>query len=347
MKIMLDKNEHMFYNANKCNITVSGTIILLKYGVLWKQIREMCREDMEMSERNVKFQYFGLVRQEKEGNRWTGKGKLNISVWMDKLDKRQLLNSTIDLGDVKASLDKVEWFKDFDVWVFRFMKLREDNIPSIVKENQEAEAITLGDDEYIGEGLHMLYDCNTGIAMVQVNRFSLGLKRLEDFLTSIWNVEKERIKLRPIIDQIEFDRDARRKYKAIEISFANISHVEEEGKRSLGAIMNSFRRFCGVAGNIKISFGRTKGDTLNIDEINEVVEDAMTDKSVVGLKLHIKDDDDRPVEVIDLFDNICKDIITFNLAAKTTLNYDYAAKYMIRYYEYRKEHILGLIAPKK
>lgn len=28
------------------------------------------------------------------------------------------------------------------------MKLREDNIPSIVKENQEAEAITLGDDEY-------------------------------------------------------------------------------------------------------------------------------------------------------------------------------------------------------
>ena len=77
MKIMLDKNEHMFYNANKCNITVSGTIILLKYGVLWKQIREMCREDMEMSERNVKFQYFGLVRQEKEGNRWTGKGKLN------------------------------------------------------------------------------------------------------------------------------------------------------------------------------------------------------------------------------------------------------------------------------
>lgn len=80
MKIMLDKNEHMFYNANKCNITVSGTIILLKYGVLWKQIREMCREDMEMSERNVKFQYFGLVRQEKEGNRWTGKGKLNISV---------------------------------------------------------------------------------------------------------------------------------------------------------------------------------------------------------------------------------------------------------------------------
>lgn len=296
-----------------------------------------------MSIRNVKFQYFGLVRQEKMKNRWKGKGKLDIYAWMDKLEKKKLLNATIDLGDLKASVDKVEWFENNDVWVLRFMKLREDNIPSIVKENQEAEAISLAEDEYIGEGLHMLYDNNNGIAMVQVNRFSLGIKRLEDFLTCIWDVENERVKLRAVMDQQIFDSGIRRKYKAIEVNFANISPESEEGPRSLGTIMNSFRRFHGVAGCVKISFGRRKGDTLNIDEINKAVEEAMEDSSVVGLKLHIKDDDARPVEIIDLFDNVCKDIITFNLAAKTTLNYDYASRLMIRSYEAKKDHIVRLI----
>lgn len=305
----------------------------------------MFRGESHMSERNVKFQYFGLVRQEKQKNRWKGKGKLDADVWMDKLDKKQLLNATIDLGDVKASLDKVEWFQKDKVWVFRFMKLREDNIPSIVRENEEAEAINLGDDEYIGEGLHMLYDNNTGIAMVQINRFSLGTKRLEDFLTYIWEVENERVKLRPIMDTVQFDKRIRRNYRTIEINFANISRENEEGHRSLGAIMNSFRNFYGVSGSIRVGLGRTKRDTLNIDEINQVVEDAMENNSVVGLKLHVKDDDARPVEVIDLFDNICKDIITFKLAAKTTLNYGYAADRMLCCYRDKKEYVAKLITP--
>lgn len=298
-----------------------------------------------MSERNVKFQYFGLVRQEKQKNHWKGKGKLDVDAWMDKLDKKQLLNATIDLGDVKVSVDKVGWFQKDKVWVFRFMKLREDNIPSIVKENREAEAINLDEDEYIGEGLHMLYDNNAGIAMVQVNRFSLGIKRLEDFFTYIWEVDNERVKLRPIMDPVRFDKGIRRNYRTIEINFANISRENKGGCRSLGTIMNSFRNFYGVSGSVKIGLGRSKFDTLNIDEINQVVEDAMEDNSVVGLKLHVKDDDSRPIEVIDLFDNICKDIIRFKMPAKTTLNYDYAADRMIQCYRDKKENVARLITP--
>ena len=298
-----------------------------------------------MPERNVKFQYFGMVRQQKEKNRWKGKGRLNIESWMDKLENKELLNATIDLGDTKASVDKVEWDETHNVWIFRFMKLREDNIPSIVRENQEAEAIPLGEDEYIGEGLHMLYDNNTGIAMVQMNRFSLGLKRLEEFMTQIWEIENERIKLKPILDYMNFDRDTRRKYKAIEVDFANIGQVELDDRSSLGTIMAYFRKFYGVTGSIKISLGRTKADTLNIDEVNRVIGEAIDDNIVSGMKLHIKDDDQRPVEVIDLFDNICKDIVTFNLVAKTALGFEYAKTSMIRSYEAKKNHIVRLITP--
>lgn len=134
-----------------------------------------------VSERNVKFRYYGIVVQEKNKNRWDGKGRLDIVTWLDRMDQKNILHRIVDLGDVKASADKVEWFEENQVWIFRFMKLREDNIPAIVKENNEAETIPLEEDEYIGEGLYMLYDNNTGIAMIQSNRFSLGLKRLEDF----------------------------------------------------------------------------------------------------------------------------------------------------------------------
>lgn len=296
-----------------------------------------------MVKRNVKFQYFGLVRQKKENNRWKGRGKVDIDVWMDKLDRGHLLNSVIDLGDAKASVDKVEWFDEEKVWVFRFMKLREDNIPSIVKENQEAVAIPLGDDEYIGEGLHLLYDNESGIAMVQINRFSLGLKKLERFLTYIWREENERIRLIPILDDIVFDSGRRRKFRCIEIKFANISSRQEDGGRSLGSIMNLYNKFHGVSGYIKIGLGNTKRDTLNIDEVEEIVEDSLGDDSVDGLKLHVKDDDAKPVEIIDLFDKVSKDILTFNMEDKTTLKYSYAARKMRECYVARKDYLLDLI----
>ena len=296
-----------------------------------------------MIKRNIKFQYFYLVRQKAVGNKWKGLGKLDIAVWMDKVDKHQIKNTTIDLGDAKANIDKIECDDDGNMWSFRFMKLREDNIPSIVRENQEAEAIKLDSDEYIGEGLHMLYDNETGIAMLQVNRFSLGLNRLEALFSTIWNEENERIRLISILDKKIFDAWPRRCYRKIEIGFANITSQLEEGKNSLGTIMNLYRKFQGVSGNITISLGKTRRGTLNIDEVKEVVSDAMKDSAVGTLKLHVKDDDDRPVEVIDLFDEVAKDIIKFTLPEKTALEYSYAILEMKNCYKARKEYLKGLI----
>lgn len=299
-----------------------------------------------MAERNVKFQYFGVVRQKKIKNEWKGKGKLDIYEWLDKVETNSLLQSVIELPDTKAQIEKMQFYENEQVWVFRFLKLREDNIPSIAKANEDAEGIPLGDDEYIGEDLYMLYDPNNGIGMVQVNRFSLGLKRLEILLTQIWGVEGERIKLRAVAEEFDLNRvRGRRKYRSLEVDFANLGSQLEEEHNSLAKIQNSFRSFFGVAGHVRISIGRTKKDTLNIDEVNQFVNDAMQDTSVVGLKLRIKDDDNRPVELIDLFDNICNCVIGFNIQKKTVLEFNYAARMMIQYYGNDKEHIMALIEP--
>lgn len=301
-----------------------------------------------MAERNIKFQYFGVVRQKKEKNRWKGQGKLDVYEWLDKVESKSLLQSVIELSDTKAQIEKMQFHENEQVWAFRFLKLREDNIPSIAKANEDAEGIPLGDDEYIGEDLYMLYDDINGVGMVQMNRFSLGLKRLEELLTYVWGIEGERIKLRAIVEEFDLNRiRGRRKYRSLEVDFANLGSQLDEECNSLGRIQNSFRNFFGVAGHVKISLGRTRRDTLNIDEVNRFVNDAMQDTSVVGLKLRIKDDDNRPVELIDLFDNVCNSIIGFNIKKKATLDFNYAVRMMIQYYENNKEHIMSLIEPHK
>lgn len=279
-------------------------------------------------------------------NEWKGQGKLDIYEWLDKVETDSLLQSVIELPDTKAQIEKIQFYENEQVWVFRFLKLREDNIPSIAKANEDAEGIALEDDEYIGEDLYMLYDFTNGIGMVQVNRFSLGLKRLEILLTNIWRVEGERIRLKAVAEEFDLNRvRCRRRYRSLEVDFSNLGSQLEEEHNSLARIQNSFRSFSGVAGHVKISLGRTRRDTLNIDEVNQLVNDAMQDTTVVGLKLRIKDDDNRPVELIDLFDNICNCIISFNIQKKMVLEFNYAARMMIQYYGNDKEHIMELIEP--
>lgn len=301
-----------------------------------------------MVERNIKFQYFAVVRQQKIKNRWKGLGKLDIYTWIDKMENRFSPLSVIQLSDTKAQIEKFGFFEDDNVYIFRFLKLREDNIPSIAKANEESEGIPLGDDEYIGEDLYMLYDVKNGIGMIQMNRFSLGLKRLEELLTFVWGVDEERIKLKAISENFDISRiRGRRRYRAIEVDFANLGSQLEDGHNSLSRIQNSFRRFYGVSGRVKISLGRTKRDTLNIDEVNDFIKDAMEDASVVGLKVSIKDDDNRPTETIDLFDNVCNSIITFNIEKKSVLSFEYASRMMLSYYNGNRERLVALITPRR
>lgn len=56
-----------------------------------------------------------------------------------------------------------------------------------VKENEEPTIIELEDDEYIGEDLFIIYDENKGIVMIQQNRMSLGIPRLEEVLQHTHN----------------------------------------------------------------------------------------------------------------------------------------------------------------
>lgn len=58
---------------------------------------------------------------------------------------------------------------------------------------------------------------------------------------------------------------------------------------------------------------------------------------------YVKDDDSKPVEIIDLFDAIANSVITFKMENRTVLEYNYAAQLMIKSYKDKKIYLLKSI----
>jgi hypothetical protein len=295
-------------------------------------------------ERNIKFQYFKMDYQERDDGTWRDAGEFDFISWIDFVDEYQLEKATIELKDTKARLEKIKFFKDHNVWVTRFMKLRDENLPYIAKEHEEAEDIPLDPDEYIGEDMYMLYDINTRIAMIQSNRFSLGLVRLAEFLIKSQNKENARIRLFPIEDKVDLKSFRRNMYRTIELGFANITRDVSSNKSALGDILGTYKKFAGVSGTIKISIGRAKDDSLDVVEVDKLISELSECKNITSAKVKVRDDDLSKVEVVDLLEETFSNIITFKIPPRETLGFDYAASNMISCYAKVKDKIVKLIS---
>ena len=224
------------------------------------------------------------------------------------------------------------------------MKLREDNIPLIAKEKHDAENIELGEDESLGENLFMLYDNDTGIAMIQSTRTSLGIGKLEMLFTTIWNVENERIKIKPILDKDSLDQIGRKRCKVVEVGFANIERDLSENHNSLGRLLSIYRILQGTSGQVRISLGRSRrDDTLNIDEVQSFLESALEESCVTSAGMQIIDNDED--RWINLFDEICYDFIEMQLEDRKSIDFKKITGRMLGCYIKRKDYLDNLIHP--
>lgn len=301
-------------------------------------------EKREMKIKNIKFKYYGVVRQKKEKNRWKGQGSLDIIPWIDIVESKEFEKKAIRIGDIKARIEEIQYNTESDIWLFRFMKLRDDDIPSIVKEKCAATAINLKEDESLGENVFLLYDNNTGISMIQSTTASLGIGRLEKLFTTIWNIENERIKIKPILDKDSLEKIGRKKCREVEVGFANIEKDQSEGHSALGRVLDVYREMQGTSGKISIKLGRSKlDDTLNIDGVQTLLGEAVGEPCVTSAKMLVtEEDEDR---WINLFDEICYDIIDVEVEERKPINFSVISDKMLGYYEKRKDYLDTLIHP--
>lgn len=304
--------------------------------------------------RTIKFQYYQI--KSKAVNVKNAKYKLfNFAKWIDYMSDNNLIKVEISFNDVKARIDHFHFNSDKKIWGLRLFKLRNTNIPSRVKNNEDARVIELEDGEYLGEDLFLIYDQENGIALIQQNRFSLVTSRLEELFADTYNrFVDERNKIEVDIAAI-LDLDGKEKlrhsnYKNLEISFANINKcVLDENRRSLGTLLNPLKSMYGVNGSIKISLGHSKLDTLNRKLIQDIVKEVNEPSNkgyIKSAKIKIQEEEDSDVEVVDLFNDICDEYLEFVIDNSKGLIYSRTIDAISDKYIDRKDYLEKLIGKK-
>lgn len=295
--------------------------------------------------RTVRFSYYTVCEvNDKEGG---APIRFDFEKWINKAVESDIEKKEIEVDGLIVRLEEIEGEKENQVWKVRFIKLRDTNIPSIVKKEEGAKPIELEDDEYIGEDLLMLYDPEIQVAMLQCNRFAMSKGKLEKFLNKIWGNSDYRIVLIHINKSINYAQLKKRNFRRLELRLANI-HAIEDTHRPLSNIINSYNAVGSRAGTVLFSLGkgRQPKEGLSPLQIPIMLDDIYENMDIVDdAILKVRDDDDNSnVDIVDLFDNCLHEYIDFKLEKRTTLAFDYATEMMVKRYIERKPEVKDLLS---
>lgn len=313
---------------------------------MWLYYRRKRQGDSGMIyKRAIKFQYYQIVSINTKN---ASKRLFNFAKWIDCMADNNLIQMEISFNEAKARIEQFNINANKEIWGIKLFKLRDTNIPSKAKNNEEAKVIELEDGEYIGEDMFLIFDPNNGIALIQRNRLSLGISRLEEFFTFTYNKyvdeqNKIEVYIEPILDLHGKEKIYSSKYKNLEISFANINEwVLNENRISLGTLLQPLKNMYGVNGSIKISLGHSRLDTLNrkfIKDLVKEINEPSNKRYVRAAKIKIQEEDDCDVEIIDLFNDICDEYLEVSVESSKGLGYTMIINAMIEKYMNRKNNL--------
>ena len=274
--------------------------------------------------RTIQFRYFRVLCEEKDANnKWGHSKTFDLVKWITKMDINGKLQQAIRFGNTVARVECFKYSEEDDLWGIHLMKLRDTNIPTKVKENEASEPIELEADEYLGEDLALLYDKGSSILMAQVNRFSLGISKLEEFFNYTYNDENTKISIKAILEIDKLSKLTDKTFKSIEMSFANLDKWRDNGGlRAFDSIVKTMKTTGGISGSVKIGLGYSRNTALNKVASGEIVKDILENKNFVrSAKVKLSDDDEKGTEIIDLFEEIHHDYIPFTLQSKMALDF--------------------------
>ncbi len=301
----------------------------------------------ESYKRQVKFCYYRVFIANEDKNGGTIKEKFNLVDWLMRMEDQEMLKHIVQLSDCKVNLEQIERYKNDDIYIVRAYKLRDSNIPSKIKEGEDAQTIQLEDDEYIGEDVSFLFDRKRCICMFQHNRMSLSITKLEEWINESYYEDGFRVIFQPIIDGFNINKMGKKRIRQIEFSFLN--EPFSDNNSSLGQIISSLGKYGYAAGKITLSVGRAKNKELNkTNSINLIKE--LTDNSgtVSGAKIKLKqdevcEDDKARIDIIDLFENSLHDYISFDIKPRKPLDFLQVKQKMLKKYKERENIFDGTV----
>lgn len=270
----------------------------------------------------------------------------NIEVLIKEISNQCLERKEIDVYEgFKVRIEKFDFDGENFLWRLRILRLRDNNLSFIVKPAEEAKPIELGDDEYLGEDMTMLFDVNNNVAMIQRNRFALGFNNLKKLFQKIMKDSAIKIDIRPVSKEVDIKKIQKDYFKSIELRFANIKVYDPDiVGGALGAIIRTYKILDGGGGSFTVNVGRTRKKSLAKESMRNFLDEISQNEDLFNAAiLKAKDADDNDIDVINLFDNVYSVFISFELAERTSLSYKECVKKMTDKYIEHKDAILALL----
>lgn len=294
--------------------------------------------------RKVRFEYYNIIIRGNDEDPNSQDTPFDLLRWISKVQPLSLEDRVRDYHQESARLDR-EWVRDDDYYYLNFVRLRETNIPSRATTTTEAEPLELDDDEFLGEDVTALYDREHNILMLQRNKYSLGVSGIEEYINLLWEVDNERIILRPIkLDNVEKKIKEAELYRKLNIRFADIPNHEFVGNTDspIRKMIDTFGVYNAINAQIIITVGRSSGSTLHSETVHESFNDIYKNKGLISkAEVSAKETDDTKVEVIDLFEDKAHSFGFFKLESKQTLGYELVAAKMSEIYAEKVGELLS------
>lgn len=302
---------------------------------------------MSTYKRCVKFYYYKVAKVKIEENAEEVLGKFNLIEWLMDMEDQAKVKHNIKLSDTSVNLEEYSRYSNENIWAIRAYKLRDANVPSKIKDGEDAQPIPLESDEYIGEDINFLYDRENSICMFQQNRMSIGVSKLCEWINKICSMEEScRVVFLPIYDRLNKKRFEKKEIRSVDFSFANLEPDNESG--SLGQIIKAFHKYNMYTGHVTLSVGRQKGAELEHASAMDLIDDLHANPGIVNsAKVKLKSisvsEDDKPrIEVVDLFENSIHDDLEFEIELKKPLDFSVAKAKMYEKYMERRDQLMKL-----
>ncbi len=304
-----------------------------------------------MPVKKVKIEYYKIVARENNDLPNSPDREFDFCYWIKHINDNYTTQKSrvVPYYGEKAVLEKLQYCSESKYWVFKFARLREDNIPKKAWEDKEAEDIELEDGEYIGEEVLAIYDEGIHILAIQRNFHSLGISGIEQYINTLWhNKNQTNIYLRPINPGNNITDSLLKKgiVRKLRVKFADVqnSNIDDFESSAIKDIVNGAKKYNSIGMDIMLTVGRSKDKNLNNEEAGQTIQDIYNNQEYISkAEVGIKERDDEPMEYMDLLADKLTDIILIDVKKRQSIASEYLQNLMWGQYQKSKGKILNLI----
>lgn len=252
--------------------------------------------------------------------------------WIAKMNGKTFEERLVEVNGISGRVEDMQLVHTDEYYALNFMRMDVISNTYIVQEDAGAVHIDLNDGEYIGKNTVALYDSRLNVIMIQCNRGSYGVAAVESYINA-FNEEDDRCYLRPVFNNFSGTLGVNQKVMKLDVRFSNVRDVQVDSEY-FERIIESCNQVECLTAHIEFGLGYNKGEELERDTVTAMINDIRNERNrhcISSAKMVISDD--QKSNILDLFENIDHDIITYTLPPRGELGFLFMADKMAEKYD--------------